>query len=69
MELIRYLYSKPIVDANEIATALEVNISAAHRLIQDFEKLKILIEQTGYKRNVCLFLKITLNYLDNYNCG
>ncbi len=51
LELIRYLYSKPIVDASEIATALEVNISTAHRLIQDFEKLKILIEQTGYKRN------------------
>ncbi|MBK7561222.1 MAG: hypothetical protein IPQ06_15175 [Chitinophagaceae bacterium] len=51
MELIRYLYSKPIADAHEIATALEVNISTAHRLIQDFEKLKILIEQTGYKRN------------------
>ncbi|MGB3154535.1 MAG: Fic family protein [Chitinophagaceae bacterium] len=51
LELIRYLYSKPIADAHEIATALEVNISTAHRLIQDFEKLKILIEQTGYKRN------------------
>ena len=51
LELMRYLYSKPIVDASEIATALEVNISTAHRLIQDFEKLKILIEQTGYKRN------------------
>jgi Fic family protein len=49
--LIRYLYSKPIVDANEIATALEVNISTAHRLIQDFEKLKIFTEQTGYRRN------------------
>jgi len=51
IDLIRYLYSKPIVDANEIATALEVNISTAHRLIQDFEKLKIFTEQTGYRRN------------------
>lgn len=51
MKLIHYMYSKPIVDANEIAIALEVNISTAHRLIRDFEKLKILIEQTGYKRN------------------
>jgi len=51
MELIRYLYSKPIVDANEISTALEINISTALRLIQKFEKLKILTEQTGYKRN------------------
>ena len=51
LELMRFLYSKPVADANEIATALEVNISTAHRLIQDFEKLKILVEQTGYKRN------------------
>ncbi|CAN5552266.1 Fic family protein [soil metagenome] len=51
MNLVRYLYSKPIVDTNEIAVALEVNISTAHRLVQDFEKLQILIEQTGYKRN------------------
>ncbi len=51
IKLIRYLYSKPIVDANEIAAALVVNISTAHRLIQDFERLEIFIEQTGYKRN------------------
>ncbi len=51
MELIRYLYTKPIVDAPEIAKVLEVNISTAHRLIQDFENLKILKEQTGFKRN------------------
>jgi len=51
LELIRYLYCKPIVDANEIATTLNVNISTAHRLLQDFEKLNILKEQTGNKRN------------------
>lgn len=51
MKLIRYLYSKPVIDTNEIAKALEVNISTAHRIVQDFEKLKIINEQTGYKRN------------------
>lgn len=51
MQLIKYLYSKPIVSSNDIAQALEVNISTAHRLLQDFEKLKILKEQTEYKRN------------------
>jgi DNA-binding IclR family transcriptional regulator len=51
MELIKYLYSKPIVGSNNISRALEVNISTAHRLLQDFEKLKILEDQTGYKRN------------------
>ncbi|MDZ4758737.1 MAG: Fic/DOC family N-terminal domain-containing protein [Bacteroidota bacterium] len=50
-KLISYLYSKPIVDIPEIAGVLEINISTAHRLVQDFEKLKILKEQTGFKRN------------------
>ncbi len=57
LDLIRYLYSKPIVDAKEIATVLQVNISTAHRLIQDFERLKILVEQTGYKRNRTFFFQ------------
>jgi hypothetical protein len=34
-----------------VAKVLDVNISTAHRLIQGFEKLNILKEQTGYKRN------------------
>jgi DNA-binding MarR family transcriptional regulator len=51
MEFIRYLYKKPIVDASEVAGVLGVNISTANRLIQDFENLKILKEQTGFKRN------------------
>ena len=61
MELIKYLYSKPIVDANELATALEVNVSTAHRLVQDFEKLGILKEQTGYKRNRIFVFENYLN--------
>jgi len=61
MELIKYLYSKPIVAPGEIATALEVNISTAHRLVQDFEKLGILKEQTGYKRNRIFVFENYLN--------
>lgn len=61
MELIKYLYSKPIVDANEIAAALEINVSTAHRLVQDFEKLGILKEQTGYKRNRIFVFENYLN--------
>jgi Fic family protein len=51
MEFVHYLYSHPIIDAGEIANVLEINASTANRLIQDFEKLGILLEQTGYKRN------------------
>lgn len=50
-QLLHYLYSKPIVDMAEIAAALEVDISTAHRLIKDFEKLSLLKEKTGFKRN------------------
>lgn len=48
---LQYLYSKPITDAADVATALDINVSTALRLIDDFIKLNILIEVTGYKRN------------------
>lgn len=48
---LQYLYSKPITDAGDVAEALGINISTALRLIDDFIKLNILIELTGYKRN------------------
>ena len=51
MRLVHYLYSNPIVDAGMIAREMQVNVVTAHRLVQDFEKLGILVEQTGYKRN------------------
>ena len=50
-ELLNYLYSKPLVDTNEVAKVLKVNIATSHRLIDEFERLNILKEKTGYKRN------------------
>ncbi|MBN4052093.1 Fic family protein, partial [Cytophagaceae bacterium AH-315-L13] len=51
IELFNYLYTKPVIVSSEVAKNLKVNITTAHRLIQDFEKLKILKEKTGFKRN------------------
>jgi Fic family protein len=48
---LQYLYSKPITDAGDVAEALAVNVSTALRLIDDFIRLNILIEITGFKRN------------------
>ena len=48
---LQYLYGKPITDSNDVAEALNINVSTALRLIDDFIKLNILIEVTGYKRN------------------
>ena len=49
--LLHYLYVQPVVDSSDIAKVLDVNITTAHRMIDDFIRLKILTEITGYKRN------------------
>ena len=45
------LYSQPVVDGQDFAAGLEVNISTALRLIDDLVRLGILRESTGQKRN------------------
>lgn len=50
-KFLNYLYSNPVTDAGDAAKFLSVNISTAIRLIDDFVKLGILIENTGLKRN------------------
>lgn len=45
------LYSKPILDGQDLATSLSVNISTALRLTADLVRLGILHESTGFKRN------------------
>lgn len=48
---LRLLYGRPIVDGQDLAASLEINISTALRLIQDFVRLGVLRESTGFKRN------------------
>lgn len=50
-EFVHYLYRKPIVSINDIADALKITPKSAISLAIDFEKMKILKESTGYKRN------------------
>ena len=49
--LINYLYSKPVVTVLDVMNRLEVTKQTANTLIKDFQKLGILKEKTGYKRN------------------
>lgn len=49
--LIKYLYKKPVITAQEIKEELSVSLPTANSLIADFEKLEILVEKTGWKRN------------------
>ena len=49
--LMKYLYRKPVVTAQEIKEQLNVSLPTANSLLADFEKLEILKEKTGWKRN------------------
>jgi Fic family protein len=49
--LLNYLYSKPVVTVADVMNELKVTKQTANTLTQDFERLKILKEQTGFKRN------------------
>jgi Fic family protein len=49
--LLTYLYKKPVVTVVDVMNELKVTKQTANTLIQDFEDLRILHEQTGFKRN------------------
>lgn len=48
---LQILYSNPISTPSEVAKELSINSTTAFRLIDDFTKLNILKEYTGFKRN------------------
>ncbi len=49
--VLQYLYSQPITDMQSIAGATNVSVPTISRLLNDFVKLEILVELTGFKRN------------------
>lgn len=59
--LLQYLYSKPVITVADVINELQVTKQTANTLIQDFEKLGILKEQTGYKRNRIFVFENYLN--------
>lgn len=49
--LLAFLYSQPIVSSKGICRALNITHPAANQIIKDFQKIGILKEITGFKRN------------------
>ena len=49
--LMNYLYRKPVVSAQDVQDELKVSPPTANSLLSDFERLRILKEKTGWKRN------------------
>jgi len=50
-ELLKYLYSQPIVNTKQIAEKLQITHPSASILAKQFEKIGIFKEITGFKRN------------------
>lgn len=48
---LQYLYSHPIIDSYDVVTSFSISVPPALRLIDDFVRLGILKEITGFKRN------------------
>jgi len=49
--LMKFLYRKPVVTAPEISESLSISTKSVYRLIHDLEKMGILKEKTGKRRN------------------
>jgi len=50
-QLLKHLYKKPVVTVQEVQDELDVSLPTANSIVSDFERLEILNEKTGWKRN------------------
>jgi len=60
-ELLKILFSQPIINAKQIQDLLHISKPTAHSLINDFVKLHMFSEVTGYERNRIFTLTEYLN--------
>ncbi len=61
LRLMQSLYQQPVVTARYVEQMLTVNVSTATRLLNEFVKLDILKEVTGFKRNRLFYFQEYLN--------
>ncbi|GBD91481.1 adenosine monophosphate-protein transferase SoFic [bacterium BMS3Abin04] len=51
IKILRILFQNPIITSNKLVEEMNIAHSTANRLLADFEKLEIIEEYTGFKRN------------------
>ena len=64
MKVLKVLFQNPIITSNKLVKELNIANSTANRLLVDFEKLNIIKEYTGFKRNRKFIFK---EYFDLFN--
>ncbi len=64
LKVLKVLFQNPIITSNKLVEELNIASSTANRLLVDFEKLKIIQEYTGFKRNRKFIFK---EYFDLFN--
>lgn len=63
-ELLRHLFSRPVVTIRDIESMLRVTFPTASAIALDFENLKLFTEKTGLKKDRIFYLT---EYLDLFN--
>ena len=61
MRVLDYLYKKPVTNAQKVAEVSGLSLPSAYKLIEDLERLKILNQITGSKRDRSFIFR---DYLD-----
>jgi Fic family protein len=51
LRLLDLLYRRPMVDVNLVTRELEVSFATANKLVEQLERLNIVVETTGRKRD------------------
>ena len=64
MKVLNELYKSPLIDANKIAKIVEISTPSAYKLVDDMQRIGLLVEVTGGKRGKVFLLQ---NYFNIFN--
>ena len=64
MKILNELYKSPLIDANKVAKIAEISTPSAYKLIDEMQRVGLLVEVTGGKRSKVFLLQ---NYFQIFN--
>jgi len=69
IRILKILFENPIITAGKLVEEIGIAHSTANRLLFDFEKLNIIEEYTGFKRNRKFIFKEYFEIFNKENNG